>query len=74
MSAPARASVVSSFTLIKGTMVPETYAAFAAWDFDKSKRQNLDHLRQDNLLGIRSAAWLRDVRESTQPTVRSCWS
>jgi hypothetical protein len=61
MSAPTRASVVSSFTLIKGTMIPETYAAFAAWDFDKSKRQNLDHLRQDNVLGIRSATWLRDV-------------
>ena len=33
-----RADVVSSFTVIKGAMIEETYAVFAAWDFDASKR------------------------------------
>lgn len=61
MSAPTRGNVVSSFTLIKGTMITETYAVFAAWDFDRSKRENLDDLRRDNFVGIRSATWLRDV-------------
>ncbi len=61
MKADTRAKVVSSFTLIKGTMIPETYAVFAAWDLDSSKRDNLDRLRRDNFIGTRSAAWLRDV-------------
>ena len=29
----SRSTVVSSFTIIKGSLVDETYAAFAAWDF-----------------------------------------
>jgi hypothetical protein len=61
MSAASRATTVSSFTVIKGAMITETYAVFAAWDLKKSKRENLDHLRQDNFIGVRSAGWLRDV-------------
>lgn len=61
MKTHSRASVVSSFTLIKGTMIPETYAVFAAWDFASSKRDNLDHLRNTNFIGTASATWLRDV-------------
>ena len=34
MSASSRARIVSSFTLVKGTMIPETYAVFAAWDLE----------------------------------------
>ena len=33
MKPPARSHVASSFTLIKGAMIDETYAVFAAWDF-----------------------------------------
>ena len=61
MKASSRAAIVSSFTLIKGTMIPETYAVFTAWDLDRSKRENLDLLRRENLIGVRSAAWLRDI-------------
>jgi hypothetical protein len=61
MNVESRAKTVSSFTLIKGTMIPETYAVFAAWDLDRSKRDNLDQLRRNNHIGTRSAAWLRDV-------------
>jgi hypothetical protein len=59
--APSRANVVSSFTLVKGTMIPETHAVFAAWDLGQSKHENLDRLRRDNFIGGRSATWLRDV-------------
>jgi len=61
MSTSSRAATVSSFTVIKGAMIPETYAVFAAWDFKKSKRENLDLLRRENFIGARSAGWLRDV-------------
>lgn len=57
----SRADIVSSFTIIKGAMIDETYAVFAAWDFERSKRENLDRLRQENFIGASSATWLRDV-------------
>jgi hypothetical protein len=61
MPAAARANVVSSFTLIKGTMIEETYAVFRDWDLARTKKQNLDRLREENYIGVRSATWLRDV-------------
>lgn len=57
----SRSNVASSFTAVKGTLIDETYAVFAAWDFDRSKRQNLDRLRDENFIGASSATWLRDV-------------
>lgn len=51
MTASARAHVASSFTLIKGAMIDETYAVFAAWDFAQSKRENLDLVREKNSIG-----------------------
>ena len=56
-----RSDVVSSFTLIKGTMIEETYAVFTRWDFGVSKRENLDRLREENYIGAASGTWLRDV-------------
>lgn len=61
MTVASRANVASSFMVIKGAMIEETYAVFAAWDFDCSKRENLDRLRETNFIGATSAAWLRDV-------------
>lgn len=61
MRAGARTNVASSFTVIKGAMIDETYAVFAAWDFERTKRENLDRLRADNFIGARSSTWLRDV-------------
>jgi hypothetical protein len=57
----ARANVASSFTVVKGAMIDATYAVFAAWDFTRSKRENLDRLRAENFIGAGSATWLRDV-------------
>jgi hypothetical protein len=61
MNRHARASVASSFTVIKGAMIEETYAVFADWDVAHSKRENLDRLRHDNYIGASSSTWLRDV-------------
>lgn len=57
----SRANVVSSFTVVKGSIIDETYAVFAAWDFARSKRENLDRLRDENFIGASSTTWLRDV-------------
>jgi hypothetical protein len=57
----SRANVASSFTIIKGSMVDETHAVFATWDFGRSKRANLDRLREENFIGATSSTWLRDV-------------
>jgi hypothetical protein len=61
MKATSRANVASSFTIVKGAMIDETHAVFAAWDFARSKRENLDRLRNENFIGASSATWLRDV-------------
>lgn len=61
MNSESRSHVVSSFTVIKGAMIDETYAVFASWDFERSKRDNLDRLRSENFIGASSATWLRDV-------------
>lgn len=58
---PARQHVVSSFTLIKGSLLDETYEAFARWDLGASQDENLDRLRETNPVGASSANWLRDV-------------
>lgn len=61
MKSPSRSHVASSFTLVKGAMIAETYAVFAAWDFGTSKKANLDRLRSENFIGASSTTWLRDV-------------
>ncbi|MES2256458.1 MAG: BrxA family protein [Pseudomonadota bacterium] len=61
MKAPDRSHVASSFTLIKGAMIDETYAVFAAWDFGSSKKDNLDRLKRENFIGASTATWLRDI-------------
>lgn len=74
MKPPARSHVVSSFTLIKGAMIDETYAVFAEWDFGCSKKENLDRLRRENFIGASTTTWLRDIAKVLNrrfdPTVR----
>ncbi len=56
-----RSSVVSSFTIIKGSLIEETYAVFRDWDYALSKAENLRRVREDNTIGATSAHWARDV-------------
>ena len=57
----SRSSVVSSFTIIKGSLIDETYAVFRDWDFDMSRTENLRRVREDNTIGASSTHWARDV-------------
>ena len=61
MKAVSRANVASSFTIVKGAMIDEAYAVFAAWDFALSARANLSLVREKNTIGADSETWLRDV-------------
>jgi Putative inner membrane protein (DUF1819) len=58
---PSRSHVVSSFTIVKGALIEETYSAFAAWDERLSRKANLDRLKADNTIRATSETWLRDV-------------
>lgn len=57
----SRASVVSSFTIIKGSLIDETFAAFKRWDLDRSKADNLDRIRTNGAPAAASSNWARDV-------------
>lgn len=56
-----REAVASSFTIVKGALIEETYAVLKAWDFERTKKENLDRLRTENFIGASSSTWLRDV-------------
>lgn len=61
MTDVGRSQVVSSFTVIKGALILETYEVLARWELALDKRANLDRLRNENFVGAPSANWLRDV-------------
>lgn len=56
-----RSMEISSFTLIKGSLISETYAAFQAWRFDETETENYQRLRRDNTINSPTTHWLRDV-------------
>ncbi|MGE0681310.1 MAG: BrxA family protein [Candidatus Binatia bacterium] len=57
----SRSAVVSSFTIIKGSLIEETYEAFCAWNLPESKNENLQRIKRENPVSARSSHWLRDV-------------
>jgi len=59
--AEARSRVVSSFTIIKGSLIDETFAVFRDWDFSLSRLENLRRVREENSIGATSTHWARDV-------------
>jgi hypothetical protein len=61
MKANTPSGRVTSFGVIKGAMVQETYAAFRTWDFGQPKKANIERIRQQNLIGAANANWLRNV-------------
>ena len=56
-----RSMEISSFTIIKGALIQETYAAFRLWDFGATSAENYARFRQANTIAAKSANWLRDV-------------
>jgi hypothetical protein len=59
--ADRRSTVVSSFTIIKGSLIEETYSVFATWDFSRSRRENLNGVRARETVSATSTHWARDV-------------
>lgn len=59
--AEARARVVSSFTIVKGSLIEETYAVFRDWDFSLSRQENLRKVREENSIGATSINWALHV-------------
>jgi hypothetical protein len=61
----ARSNVVSSFTIVKGALIPQTYAVFREWDDTLSKAENLKRARLENTMGATSANWALNVAKSS---------
>ena len=59
--ADSRADVVSSFTIVKGSMIEETYTIMRGWDFDRSCEETLGQMKATNSIGAKSTSWLGDV-------------
>lgn len=59
--ATSRANAVSSFTIIKGSLIDETYAAFQRWDLAQPKAHNFERIRSNGALASTSSNWARDV-------------
>jgi hypothetical protein len=56
-----RSDVVSSFTIVKGALIEQTFNALAAWNIGANKKANLDRIKADNTIRATSETWLRDV-------------
>ena len=56
-----RSMEISTFTIIKGSLIPETYAAFRSWDFEETDDENFERFKRGNVIGAGSGSWLRDV-------------
>jgi hypothetical protein len=52
---------ISTFTIIKGSLIAETYAAFRDWDFAQTDDENFKRYKQADGIGAGSESWLRDV-------------
>lgn len=56
-----RSNVISSFTIVKGAFIDETYGVLAGWDASVSKKANLDRVRNWNSVGAKTENWLLNV-------------
>lgn len=56
-----RSDVISSFTIVKGSLIDETYNVLAGWDASLSKKANFDRVRTRNSVGARTENWLLNV-------------
>lgn len=58
-----RADFISTFQIIKGALIEETYVAFQNWDLSGSTADNLRNLRYANAIGAKSTNWLIEVSQ-----------
>jgi len=60
-SRTSRANVVSSFTVVKGSLIEETYEAFKAWDLSASRTENLRRYQEGGVVAASSQSWLHNT-------------
>lgn len=63
MTARVRGDVVSSFTIMQGALVEETYRLCSVWDFARDNDANLEAVMTADFIGHRSSNWARDIRK-----------
>ena len=61
----------STRLLRKGALIEETYRVFQSWDLNASIRQNLQRLRETNLIGADNQAWLGEVAKTLRSRFHS---
>lgn len=61
MRSASRAHVASSFTMLKGSLIEESFSFLADWDPSRSREKNLSRWKDRNPIAARSFTWLRDV-------------
>lgn len=61
MKQASRSDVASSFTMLKGALIEESYSFLADWDSSQTKDENLRRWKDQNPVGLRTETWLRDV-------------
>ncbi len=55
----------------KGALIEETYEVFRQWDRGRELRANLDRIREENAIGARNVAWLREIIATLSSRFRS---
>lgn len=61
MNGSARANVASSFTILKGALIEESYSFLSCWNPGQTREDNIRIWKERNPIGARSHTWLRDV-------------
>jgi len=56
-----RSRVASSFTILKGSLIEESYSFLATWDEQATREQNIGRWKEANPTGAKTLTWLRDV-------------
>jgi Putative inner membrane protein (DUF1819) len=56
-----RSRIASSFTILKGALIEESYKALALWRPGDSKKENIERLQQRKFMGAKSDAWYRNI-------------
>jgi hypothetical protein len=61
MTRAARAQVASSFTILKGALIEESYSYLASWDPERPRVDNIRDWKDRNPTGMSTQTWSRDV-------------
>lgn len=63
MRATVTPPTISTFSVTKSGMVPETYACLAGWDLSLSLDENLARFKEANPILSKTSRWLHEIRK-----------